>query len=313
VDWVRDNYVLTYKHSYHEIYELASSGLVPFHAEAAFGDEIRLWGYSVSPLGVDLGESLFVTLYWEVLSPIRERYHGFVHLLTADGERVGQDDQIAWSEEHASPSWRVGERLADRYELELPEDARAGPHLLSVGLYEESTGGRLEVRDADGQRREGSQLTLAVEPVVRGPARFEGPTMPHATEARFGEIARLLGYDVQPEGQQLAVRFAWECLSPDRWPGHKVYVHLRRADQVLAQHDSVPNEGTSPTYAWRPREVIQDLHVIDTAGLDEGEYVLYVGLYDPHTMARLPAYDGSERPLASAELRLEPVILSARR
>lgn len=115
--------------------------------------------------------------------------------------------------------------------------------------------------------------------------------MQHASDARFGEGVRLLGYDVAPQGIQagapLDVTLYWQS---DRTPpaGAKVFVHLFGPDGVpVAQHDGVPGDGARPMEGWLPGEVVVDRHVIavpdvaDVDGLTVG-----VGLYDPNTLQR---------------------------
>lgn len=45
-----------------------------------------------------------------------------------------------------------------------------------------------------------------------------------------------------------------------------------------------------PTVFWHKGDVVRDQRVIELpAGLSPGRYTIAVGLYDPQTMARLPA------------------------
>lgn len=56
-------------------------------------------------------------------------------------------------------------------------------------------------------------------------------------------------------------------------------------------------------WGWREGEYVIDQRVIDLTGQPAGSYALYVGLYDPVTGVRMPAYD-HEAALASDEVYL---------
>ncbi|PJF48474.1 MAG: hypothetical protein D6709_00915 [Chloroflexi bacterium] len=78
---------------------------------------------------------------------------------------------------------------------------------------------------------------------------------------------------------------------------YSAFVHLRdAAGNVIAQHDGQPRNGSYPTSVWSPGEVIPDGHAITIpAGIVPGAYAVVVGLYDPHTGARLPVDESPTR------------------
>jgi len=113
--------------------------------------------------------------------------------------------------------------------------------------------------------------------------------------ADFGDVMRLLGYDLETEavepGGQVAVTLYWEALAPtDR--DYTVFVHLLGEGELLvAQRDTFPGLGRlsttwlEPGFRWADRYVIQ---MPDTAYAPDVTQV-EVGLYDVTTGARLPA------------------------
>jgi len=82
----------------------------------------------------------------------------------------------------------------------------------------------------------------------------------------------------------------WKCLKP---PGRRytVFLHLYNADgKLVAQKDSQPASDHLPTVFWHGGDVVRDQRAIELpADLPPGRYTIAVGLYDPQTMARLPA------------------------
>jgi hypothetical protein len=84
---------------------------------------------------------------------------------------------------------------------------------------------------------------------------------------------------------------------------YTVFIHLRAADGfVRGQADGPPVSGHYPTDAWQPAEIIQDIHPlppeIDFNQVDH----LAIGLYDPTTGERLPAFGPDGQRLAEDAL-----------
>jgi hypothetical protein len=76
----------------------------------------------------------------------------------------------------------------------------------------------------------------------------------------------------------------------------KIFVHLVTPnDDVVAQFDGQPQEGTNPTSHWVPGHLLNDTYTIPLpAGAPPGPYRVYVGLYDEATFARLPVPGDTE-------------------
>jgi hypothetical protein len=117
---------------------------------------------------------------------------------------------------------------------------------------------------------------------------------PISTPANFQDQIHLLGYQLPEQswhpGDDLPLRLYWLA---QRTPtaDYKVFVHLIKPDDSLriAQSDSFPVLGFSPTTRWEPGEIIVDEHPIH---LDEnvapGNYWLLIGMYHPDTVQNLP-------------------------
>ncbi len=124
------------------------------------------------------------------------------------------------------------------------------------------------------------------------PAHFQPPSpqFPLEPPPQFGTHARLLGYDLAREGDQLTLVLHWEVLQT-LLPPHHVFVHLDGPDgATLAQDDGVPGgpEAPAPTGSWRPGEFIADPHRLPLPPELPSGTVLRVGLYRPDTGVRLP-------------------------
>lgn len=314
VDWLRETHTMTFKRSYHDIYEPLLPDTIPYPQEATYGESLRLLGCRIDHPAVDPGGRLVVTLYYRVTAPITTRYRGFVHLIAPDGGAIAQQDQVAWGDHYPSTAWHVGETISDRYVIEVPSDAPAGPCLLSAGFYESESDTRLVARDGAGERLGGDQVILGARPVVRSPATYERPVSEHACDITFDRVARLVGYDIAVAEETLDVALVWQGVAPPEAPSYTAYVHLRDAAGLVAQHDSPPAEGQRPTVAWREGEYVVDRHRLSLSDVPAGNYALYVGLYDPATGERVLTLDAAGAALPSGETRLQvPVTVGGAR
>jgi hypothetical protein len=77
-----------------------------------------------------------------------------------------------------------------------------------------------------------------------------------------------------------------------------VFIHLRAADGfVRSQADGPPVSGHYPTSQWQPGEIIQDIHPLPPEDFLQVDHIA-VGLYDPETGERWPAFGPEGQPLA---------------
>lgn len=109
-------------------------------------------------------------------------------------------------------------------------------------------------------------------------------------EANFtadgGGAVSLRGYCLLRREEGLRLVLYWEAdgrLQAD----YTVFVHLAGGDGgIVAQGDSPPVSGRYPTGAWQPGETVQDVHDVDTAGIEAVSAL--VGLYEAESGRRLP-------------------------
>jgi 4-amino-4-deoxy-L-arabinose transferase-like glycosyltransferase len=146
------------------------------------------------------------------------------------------------------------------------------------------------------------------------PARSDpAPSPSYEVGVRFGDAALLVGYDLQAgadpravsRGETAHLSLYWQALAP--LPAdYTVFVHLLGGQNpasggpLWAGHDSQPAEGSYPTTAWKPGEMVLDGHLLAIpAETVPGEYQLEAGLYLLATMERLPGEDATGTPLVS--------------
>ena len=122
------------------------------------------WQNEISLLGYDLlreQDMLELILFWQAHEPISSSFKVFVHLVDLEtGEIVAQTDAIPRNWSYPTNGWVPGEIVRDVIELPLSSSAPA-KYELRVGLYDESTGGRVLV-DSGGSSTPQEYLTVAV-------------------------------------------------------------------------------------------------------------------------------------------------------
>ncbi|MBI2861255.1 MAG: glycosyltransferase family 39 protein [Chloroflexi bacterium] len=111
------------------------------------------------PLSVSFGETavlgydifwaqqegrLEVTLYWQAQAQMATDYTVFLHLLDANGRIVAQRDTPPKAGARPTTSWAPREVIVDQYTLSLPSGAAPGTYRIIFGLYNTSTGQRLQ-------------------------------------------------------------------------------------------------------------------------------------------------------------------------
>lgn len=275
----------------------------------------RLHGYDVDGTTAQVGQTLRVTLYWEVLRETPVNYALFTQLFGREGAKVGQRDTYPGLGHYPTSFWQAGQVIVDEVPIPVAPDAIGPSRLrLDVGLYDRETGRRLAVVDGVGD----PVGTATAGWLKLGPSGGT-PQPAHRTTYTLGDAIALTGYDLEG-GHPLAAGEAgagwrltlyWASLAPlER--DYTVFVHLIGPGGVLmAQADGPPAGGDYPTSLWAPGETIADQRIIPTESLPPGAYDLRVGMYLLETGERLPAFDaGGARlpadaiPLTTLELRM---------
>jgi hypothetical protein len=145
----------------------------------------------------------------------------------------------------------------------------------------------------------------------------EPPRRPVPYTANFQDEIQLLGYQLPEKtwrpGDDLPLRLYWLA---QRTPAadYKVFAHLVQPDDSarVAQSDSFPVLGYSPTTRWDPGEIIIDeQHIQLGDNVPAGKYLLLVGMYRPETMQNLPV-QGAAKVLPGDRVVLTEIEVQAK-
>ena len=157
------------------------------------------------------------------------------------------------------------------------------------------------------------ELTLlkafGLAPGARFPSYFYRMLPPqHTPNAAYADGITLAGYDLTADalqpGDALTLRPYWQA---ERQPtdNYSMFVHLRPADdptRTIAQFDGPPAAPARLTPTWTDADELivgQNITLTVPEGTAPGEYVLWVGLYNFQTGARLALTAGGDGyPLA---------------
>jgi hypothetical protein len=117
---------------------------------ARWADRIRLLGYDLDQDTHLPGSTIELTLYYQDVAPMNNRYTAFVHLPGPDNPATGtplraQNDSEPCYGFYPTTSWHAGKVLIDRVDVRVPDDAPAGTYRLGTGFYDTVTQQRLPV------------------------------------------------------------------------------------------------------------------------------------------------------------------------
>ncbi len=256
------------------------------------GTPVVLLGGQVEAESVSPGDRVSVSLYWRAREPSEQDYVAFLQILGREMEPIAGVDCYPGAGTFPPTLWEPGVVYRDRYHLAVAADAlspTAG--VLHAGLYTEE-GERLSIRRSADQ----PLLDLALlDRVAVRPHEPVSADIAHRVNARFGESITLVGYDISDEsvkrGDAVTVTLVWHteaALDTD----YTAFVHLIDSDaDLVVQSDHPPLNGAYPTSLWKAGDVVRDLHrlTIDHAAAS-GACTLSIGMYNPETNERLPAY-----------------------
>ncbi|MEP7198500.1 MAG: hypothetical protein ABI874_01670, partial [Chloroflexota bacterium] len=253
--------------------------------------DVRLLGYTLRDGAWRAGDALHLDLFWQAQETANGSGRVFAHVQDAQGKVVASN-----AEQPAYPlsQWQRGDLIREQRDLTLPATLAPGTYRVVVGL----------ARGSD-------QVTLREITVQARPHQITPPTPQVNDDVRFASAAKIVGHDLTVDTQQKTVtlRLHWQALR-EMDTAYKVFVHIipPNGGAPIAQHDSPPANGALPTTSWVAGEYIADEHTITLpADAPNGTYRVLVGLYDPQSGARVPAFDASGRAFANDAAELETV------
>ena len=273
--------------------------------DLTFRGGVQLAGYETITKDLKPGDKIYLTTYWRApdwrapAAPQR-RYQTWAQLGPRDpAQKIAEYNGWLGSALYPSDLWQAGDTARQTYRLSIPEWTPApGLYWARIGLIED-TDRRVELEDGSSDM------------VVLGPWRMRPASPPPspacAVDFRLGAAIRLTGYDLKQDTDSFQVTLHWQAeQSPEI--DYTVFLHLiDEQGSLLGQHDGPPRDGAYPTSWWLTGDIVVDRHTIHLEEPLSNPVQLLVGIYDPTTLKRLPAYDGAGRRLANNSILLGEV------
>ncbi len=296
----------------------ADSSTITQRVTARFGDAIELLGYDVRYFPWELYDEPQVMLYLRALRPLDRDYFFSLYLLDEEGQVVGASTEppatLVW---YPTSQWRPGQVVRVNVNSMPWWTGKMPRFALALGVVDGDdpwdTGARLAPQPlqspyATALPADGTLLQIATfsnDLLMRRQFAPEPPlsTLPQGAtklDQGFGEAVALRGYRIDQDRSRLRVILYWQALAPAT-VDYTVFVHLLDASgRLLAQSDSPPNHGNTPTHVWAPGEIIADEHLIVLGNYTPTAATIEIGLYDALTGVRSKTLEGQDHVLLTS-------------
>ena len=265
-----------------------------------YDGKMRLIGYQLHTPTIHPAEALGLTLFWEVLQPMDLDYSTFIHLLGRQREVIGQLDSYPGGGKWPTTLLSPGDILVDTYHVAIKPEAELNHAptqlLIAVGIYDLNELG-LPGKPVTNANSESVEPTIGSAKLI--PWQWPVPNTSRAPINFFDKVT-LTNHKVDTDAP--AIKFTWQVNQPLD-TDYTVFIQLWQEGQHIAGFDGPPVQGNYPTSLWESGEVVVDIHPLDLSTLPSGEYELLIGLYNPATGERLPAF-GPDGPLQDYALNI---------
>lgn len=315
-DQVPEHVVRIHGVEYAKVYRMAQLQAADFQVSWLWKNRpvIRLASYVLFPGTVESGSDQELILHLINEGPIDTNLNILVQLVNLQGEVLLRAD--GWPFGAATSDWQMNEIWLDKYAIPVPMDTPPGLYRVEISFYDPSKLEHLAIVGTADQLPRGDTLILDFLRIEGSgqSGREQSALTPLSSAAQIGNFVRIDGYQVDfpgsdvPAGETLNLRLRWETIGyvPKNLT---TFVHLTDSAGVLvAQQDRPPLDGFIPTSLWSPGLHIDDEYTLTIPqGATPGEYRMWVGLYDPMTMQRIPVFHSGAEVADAIELALIPL------
>jgi len=256
---------------------IAVEGRIEHPLDVEFGHQIRLLGYNLPIETVTPGDILQLTLFWQAITPMKQRYKVFTHVLDPYGHLVGQRDAEPGGGAKITTLWAAGEQITDNYGLLILPGTPPGKYLLEVGLYGADDGLRLSV--VNSKREAGDSVVLQTVQVL--PATASPPLsvlgLTRENDVLFQSL-RLRGYTLAKLGAEhdpaaplhpgdiLHLTLFWEATGQVTDDATITLRFIDSTGRVRLERTTQPTEGMYRASQWLAGQLVRDQHNIPLPG-----------------------------------------------
>ena len=251
-------------------------------------DEIGIIRATIEPSSILQGALAHIDVRWGSTTAPGQDYD--VCFSLKNQSHIGDPAQsTCWPLSPTWPTsyWGAEEIVNSTHILHIDRSLEPGSYSLVFRLSDPTTGGMIS------------------DPVTWGHIEVEPLQPAFLLEATWADTVLLHGFDLQQSIEALELTVYWQALQ-EMDISYKVFVHLidPASGRHIAQDDAVPRRWKYPTTEWTRNEVVDDTILLPLDGVPQGRYDLVIGLYDPETGERLPAFSaqGTRYPDDAAPL-----------
>lgn len=277
--------------------------------EAVFGSQLALLGFSNTVQEVTPDHPLQFSVLWRAEQ--RPSVNARLRLFLADksGRVLSKQESTLVATDYPTTRWRKGEVLLGTCSLSLPGNITSGEYDILVALAGDS-GEELTV--TGNATIVAENKVLLPGPRVKARDRLMQEPLPTvSTQAYFGDVAELIGYDLsvqQPlRESRIEITLYWRALrTADR--DFTVFTHLvDRSGKLITQDDSQPCRASCRTTTWVVGEYLLDSYqLVVSDGAVPADSIIEIGMYDATSGARLPVSDPSGQPIGDRLILQSP-------
>jgi hypothetical protein len=242
---------------------------------------LRLLGYNLDRSMASPGDPFLLTLFWQADTAPEAAYTAELTLLSPQGTVVLTRRLPPVRADFPTTAWEQGDTWRGQHLLRLPPSLESGTHRWQLTLCRDEAG-----------CSDYTPLELGTLAMTAPERLFDVPPVALPLSDRVGEIATLVGADVNPErlvpASSLDVSLVWR-VDAETSTSYRVFLHLIDPNgMTISQSDQEPAGWTRPTTGWLEGEVIIDRHQLALpAELSAGTYRLVAGFYEPESGRRL--------------------------
>ncbi|MBI5034157.1 MAG: glycosyltransferase family 39 protein [Chloroflexi bacterium] len=185
---------------------------IPNRMTSDAGTDIRLVGYETNTT-IRPGEPSPITLFWQATHTIDENWMSVIQVQDMSGKVFANTQAPPAHGIYPTQQWQPNEIVRDPQSILVRGDTPDGDYRIVVSMIDPATNTL-------------SRFVQVGKVTVKGRPRYFGaPSPSNLFDARFGDVAQLIGYDISQEQQNVRIILYWKALATSE-TSYKVFVHF---------------------------------------------------------------------------------------
>ena len=271
-------------------------------------NNVQLLGTGVNGTAFADGDEIELTACWSSEQAPELDYTFALSVVDGDLNKYAERNTHTGLGNYPTSMWVANEPFCEIYRAPVTAGQIDVPIMATVNIsfYERESGNGWPATAPEGYKLD----WIALDPVKIIPSEWAiPPEPPNQTQIRFAEGVMLNGYDIGVDDEngsdeQVHVRLWWRASGPLA-ANYVQFLHvINEQGELIAQVDTPPltENGSYPTSFWGEGETIITQLVLNISATELAEQQLFVGMYHPADLSRLPLVDPNQGLGDAAEL-----------